>query len=224
METLQCCCPWASSSCPPIPGHVRPWGHPQNGFKRGQFHVGFSQGQCLQVFLGFPSTPPVLLSTHIREKGNNLAVKPSKASRIRDDGPRHAPSSKLTPSHSCCVPLIPKVPLGTEGWHYRDAVWCCEGRVSPAPLIPTEPLVLGKVLGQDLSWSAEEHESSRPPREGAFAGIFIPAGLFWFSPVVFKHRPSLRLSEPFACMKCPFSWDGGELGRNLSFPERVVVL
>lgn len=59
-----------------------------------------------------------------------------------------------------------------------------------------------------------EQESSHPPREGAFAGVLVPAGLFWLSPVVSKRSPSLWLSEPSACMEFPFSWHGGELGRG----------
>lgn len=159
---------------------------------------------------GFPLLPLYsCLPTSARGR-NNLAVKASKASRTVDDGPR----PELTPSHSSCVPLTAEIPLGTEGWHHEDAA---RGGCPQPPLFLQSPSSLGRFWDRTRS----QQESRQPPREGAFAGIFIPAGLFWFSRCFKAQTIPLAV---FACMECPFSWDGGELGRNPSFPRRVVTL
>lgn len=112
--------------------------------------------------------------------------------------------------------------------------------MSPAPTDPSflqNPSALAQFWGQDLSWSPRQWEN-QPPREGAFAGIFIPAGLF-FSQLLFSSRDAslwvraslrltdraagaLRLHEALHEMPIFLGW--GEKCAEICFPERIVML
>jgi len=222
VETLQCCCPCSAPagelSSPP--GHVGARGHPQNGFKGDKSHApGFSQGKYQQVAPAFPSTPPhpPPLSPHWREAKAVWLLEPQKHLRSLSDGCSRAASPELAPSRSHRRSLL-----------RGDAARCSRGSVSPAPTDPASlrsPSSLGQFLGQELALSPRQRES-RPPREGAFAGNFIPARLlgFYFPSCFPAEMRSSRSGpssgrqtgqpEPFACVKHPFSWGRGRTGQK----------
>lgn len=156
--------------------------------------------------------PGVSLCTSARREGN-LAVKASKASRILSDGLRSAHSSELTPSRK---------PTGHRRLAPRG---CCDERLSPAPFVPTEPFSSKFWDDTTPGVPASRREASLHERERLQGFLFRPC-LFWFSPVVLKHGPSLRLLEPFACMKCPFFLVWGRAGNKpqLSWESCHVVI
>lgn len=122
--------------------------------------------------------------------------------------------------HPSCVPLTPEIPLGTQGWHHEDAA---RGGGHQPPLFLQSPSSLGSFWDETSAGLPASRRAASLHERERLQGFLFQLGCFGF-PGVLKHRPSLWLSEPFACMKCPFSWDGGELGRNPIFPGRAVML
>lgn len=66
--------------------------------------------------------------------------------------------------------------LGSGGMLGGAARGACQQL--PWTPIPAEPLIPGTDSGTGLVPVSQTEVESQPPREGAFAGIFIPAGLW----------------------------------------------
>ena len=104
-------------SCPPCPGHVRAWGHPQSGFKSDKPHAtGFSHDKYQQVSPAFPLLPQVLnmcpFSPCQREGKVVWTLKYQQCLRSQSDGYGRGAGPELTPSHTRSPLLTLEVPTG----------------------------------------------------------------------------------------------------------------
>lgn len=161
-------------SCPFHPGLGKAQGQPQSDFKRDKSSIRrFTQGKYQQVSPVFPLLPQKLnMCTLFPCQREGKMVWAQKWLKSLGDGHGHAASPELAPSctHSPCH-------TGGHSWAPSGAQRC-EESMSPSP---KPPLFLQSPRLWDDFWdessAGRREQRSWPPREGAFAGILIRAGL-----------------------------------------------